>query len=271
MSGKLCYIMNRQYILSLLAVIMFSVNGYGQNWKHLRYEVHFGAGISNFFGDIGGTAAKDNLWGLKDIGISNAGTAFYVGARYKIAQNQAFKLSLIYDRSRGKDIGSKNEDRNFSFTTSIFEPSVQYEYYLVCDEPRYLSASHLYNRRGMINNYSRIGVYAFLGVGGVFYFPKVFYHGRPPEPGVESVSGYSKMTLGIPFGLGIKKAIDKYFSIGFEFGRRIVFSDYLDGISTTYSKHNDTYYFGIFNLIYKLETDRKNVPYIFRKYKYLGG
>jgi hypothetical protein len=227
--------------------------------------------MSNFFGDIGGTASKDNLWGLKDISISNAGTAYYLGARYKLKQNQSIKLSLVYGRVRGNDVGSRNEDRNFSFKSSIFEPTVQYEYYLVSDEARYQSTSHLYNRNGMINNFSHIGVYVFAGIGGAFYFPRVFYHGRAPLPGVETVSGYSKMTVAIPFGLGVKKSIDKYWSVGIEFGRRIVFSDYLDGLSTTYSKHNDTYYFGILNLIYKLETDRKNVPYIFRRYNYLGG
>jgi hypothetical protein len=263
--------MNRRFIFSLLAFIVFTHHGFSQNmWRHLRYEVHFGAGFSNFFGDIGGAATQANLWGLKDINITNTSTSYYLGARYKLKQNQALKLSLIYGRFRSNDVGSKNEVRNYSFRGSIFEPSLQYEFYFICDEPRYLSASHLYNRRGMINNFSRIGFYGFLGLGGAFYFPKLNDHGTP-QLSVETVSGYSKMTVVVPFGLGVKKAIDKYWSIGFEFGRRIVFSDYLDGISTSYSKHNDTYYFGIFNFIYKLETDRKNVPYIFRKYKYLGG
>jgi len=262
---------NRQLILALLIVSWVSFNGYSQRWKRFRYEAHIGAGVSNFFGDIGGSADKNNLWGLKDIGISNAGTAFYLGARYKLKQNMALKFNLFYARVGGNDKGSKNAEREFSFKTSIFEPSLQYEYYLLCDELRYLSPSHLYNRKGMINNYAQIGVYVFAGVGGILYYPKIFYGGRPPDPAYEYVSGYSKFTLGIPFGIGIKKSIEQYWSIGFEFGRRIVFSDYLDGISTSYSKHKDLYYFGVLHLIYKLETDRKGVPYLFRKYKYLGG
>jgi hypothetical protein len=264
--------MKRQCLIFLSAIILVSLDGYSQVlWKRLRYEVIGGAGMSNFFGDIGGSADKNNLWGLKDIGVSNAGTAFFVGARYKLKQNMALKLNIFYARVGGNDKNSRNAERGFSFKTSIIEPSLQYEYYIKCDELRYLSPTHLYNRRGMINNYAQIGIYLFAGVGGVLYYPKVFYSVRPANPAYETVSGYSKFTVGVPFGIGIKKAMDKYWSIGFEFGRRIVFSDYLDGLSTSFSKHYDLYYFGVFHLIYKLETDRKGVPYIFRRYKYLGG
>jgi hypothetical protein len=48
--------------------------------------------------------------------------------------------------------------------------------------------------------------------------------------------------------------------LGFEFGRRIVFSDYIDGISTKWSKANDAYYFGLFQVTYKLNTNRKGIP-----------
>jgi len=264
--------MNRQLIIMLLAILMVSLNGYGQNWKLTRYEVHFGGGTTHFFGDIGGTADKNNWWGLKDISIANTGPSFYLGARYKLKQDMTLKLNLIYGKAKGKDLNTRNDERNFSFKTSIFEPSLQYEYYLVFDERRYGTPANFYNRRGMINNYSHFGVYVFAGLGAVIYSPKFSYTGSIPDPSDHWIRNSTGFTAVIPFGLGIKMAIDKYWSAGFEFGRRIVlFSDYLDGLSTAYSHHNDMYYFGIFNLIYKLKTDRHGVPYIFRRYKYLGG
>ena len=111
--------------------------------------------------------------------------------------------------------------------------------------------------------------YAFLGVGGVFFSPKFSYSGNPPAP-YEYVSNYSKMSAVIPVGLGVKYVIDRYWSVGFEFGRRFAFTDYLDGLSTAYSSHNDTYYFGVLHAIYKLETDRYGVPLIFKRHRYPG-
>jgi hypothetical protein len=262
--------MKRQYILLLLTMAFVSLNGYSQKWKLTRYEVLFGGGTTHFFGDMGGTADKHNLWGLGNI-FSNTGPSYFLGARYKLRQDLALKLNLIYGKGKGRDLNTRNEIRDFSFTTSFFEPSVQCEYYLVYDERRYYTPANLYNRRGMLNNYSHFGVYVFAGIGTTFFNPKFSYHSIPPNPAYHYVKSSPGFTAAIPFGIGIKTAIDKYWSVGFEFGRRFVFSDYLDGLSTAFSHHNDIYYFGIFNLIYKLKTDRTGVPYIFRRYRYLGG
>jgi hypothetical protein len=256
--------MNKRLTI-LLLMIAICINGYSQKWKLTRYEAHFGLGTLNVFGDIGGTADKNNLFGLKDIRIKETGLSFYTGARYKINPDMALKLNFIYGFTKGSDVGSKNEvGRNFSYKTSLFEPSVQYEYYFIKeDKPN--SAAILYNRRGMMNNFAVITAYGFIGVGGVLFSPKVNFTGRPPLDKIETVSGYGKFAPVIPIGIGAKMALDKFWSIGFEFGRRIVFSDYLDGLSTTFSKSNDTYYFGTFHAIYKLETDRYGVPLIFKK------
>jgi len=257
--------MNKRVVLTISLIICLISAGYSQKWKLTRHEVHFGIGTTNVFGDIGGTMDKNNLWGIKDIRLNETGPSFYGGYRYKITNNQAFKFNLIYGIANGNDAKSKNEtDRGFSFSTKMFEPSVQYEYYLIAEDRRN-RPSTLYDRRRMLNNYSKMCLYLFGGVGGVLFSPKLSYSKRAPEAGVETVSGYSKFAVVLPFGVGFKYGIDKFWSLGFEFGRRIALTDYLDGFSSKYSKSNDTYYFGMFHAVYKLETDRFGRPIFLRK------
>jgi len=87
--------MNRQLTALLLVILTFSFSAYGQKWKLTRYEVHFGLGTSNVFGDIGGTPDENNLFGLKDIRIKETGLSIYAGARYKNTNDMAVKLNLI--------------------------------------------------------------------------------------------------------------------------------------------------------------------------------
>lgn len=251
--------------LLILVFVMISLAGFSQRWKLSRYEVLFGVGSTNIYGDIGGTAQADNLYGLRDIKISETRYALYAGARYRLQKDIAVKFNLIFGRGVGNDAYSKNsETRGYSFKTSLLEPSFQLEYSFLSDQRR-LAVSKLYNRKGMVNNFSLLSAYGFAGVGGLLYFPKLNLNGNSPMPGTNYLSGYSNFSIVIPVGLGIKYVIDKSWAISFEFGRRFVFSDYLDGISTKYSKANDTYYFGLFQAVYKLKTNRQGVPVIFTK------
>lgn len=250
---------------SILFFIILFISGHvhGQRWKLSRYEVHFGIGSTNVYGDIGGTDSKDNLYGLKDIRISETRYSLYLATSYKIRQDMALKFNLIYGRGYSNDLNSKNEGRGYSFNTSIFEPSLEYEYYFLKEERR-LRGENLFNRRRMVNNYSVLGAYVFTGIGGALFWPRVTVNSNY-NPAKETISGYSKFTPVIPIGIGLKYSIDKSWSVGFEFGKRFAFTDYLDGISTIYSKANDTYYFGVFHAIYHLRTNWQGAPIIFGK------
>jgi opacity protein-like surface antigen len=245
-----------------ILVIVFmaiTLTGFSQRWKLKRYEVLFGVGSTNIYGDIGGTADADNMFGLKDIRINETRYSLYAGARYKLKKDLALKFNLIYGKGIGDDKDSRNaEYRGYSFTTSIIEPSFQLEYSFLSEE-RKISTSKLYSRRGMVNNFTTFSAYGFAGLGGVLFNPKLDLHGKTAAS-AETIDGYGKFSVVIPIGLGVKYAIDKNWSLGFEFGRRFALSDYLDGISTKYSKANDTYYFGVFQAIYKLNTNREGIP-----------
>lgn len=260
--------MTKRIVTIIFVLTIGYIGCYSQNWLLTRYEVHFGIGTTNVFGDVGGTADNSNLYGLKDIKIKETGPSFYIGMRYKFKEKHALKLNLIYGSAKSSDIDGKNSDRLFSYKTSLFEPSVQYEYYILSDSRNYRT-SRMYNRRGMVNNYAVLGIYVYGGVGGIFFNPKFSYNSsRPPIDGVEFVDNYKKVSVVVPIGIGLKMAYNKFWSFGFEFGRRFTFTDYLDGLSTSFSHANDTYYFGNIHAIYKIECDRYGRPLFFGRKKY---
>ncbi len=240
-------------IITFLLIPLMGIHA--QSWRINRYEGTFGIGTTNFFGDIGGAETVETAAGFKDIQLKYTRPSFALGARYKLNGKMAVKMNLILAFTSGNDVSSRNELRKFAFTSTIFEPSFQFEYYIL-SENRSRSSSALFNRRGMINNFSSINGYFFAGVGGAIFKPK------PKENFVPVFNdNFSKFGLVFPVGFGLKYPIDSNWSIGFEFGRRFTTTDYIDGYSNPkFSKHNDTYYFGVFNAIYKIRSDRNGLP-----------
>jgi hypothetical protein len=252
--------MKIRYIIILsLPLLILAASGSAQKWKLKRYEAIVGIGTAHYFGDIGGAQTEDNLFGVKDIEIKGTRPSIYLGARYKIRSNMAVKANFIYGFLAGDDAGSLNNDRNFAFSTGIFEPSVQFEYSIISEEQKYRSSA-MFNRRGMMNNYSKFNVYAFAGIGGLLLSVK---------PNDEMLNGASydashpKGGLAFPMGIGAKFVLSSSWSVGGELGGRFTTSDYLDGYSSQYSKHNDVYYFFTIQAIYRVKTSRRGYPILF--------
>lgn len=254
--------MNKKWATTLLILIIFLPSVlHAQRWKLRRYEFMFGVGTSNFFGDIGGTSDDNNAAGIKDIQMQYTRPAVDIGLRYKLTGDMALKASFIFGTISGNDINSRNDNRNFAFRSTIFEPSLQFEYYLLPEARGYSSAA-LFNRRGMINNYSKVYIYLFGGVGGVLYNPK-------PLKDFEARfnDNFSKFGAVFPVGAGLKYSIDSKWTLALELGRRFTTTDYIDGYTSPYSKHKDTYYFGLFNAVYKIRTDRRGRPILRNPYR----
>jgi len=255
--------MSRQIPIILIIIFsLVSLEGMSQKWKLRRYEALAGVGTTHYFGTIGGSADETNLFGLKDIDLLGTRPSFYGGIRYKIRPNMAARVNFIYGYIHGDDAGSRNEERNAAFTSRIMEPSAQFEYSIISEEQKHRSAA-LFNKRGMVNNYSRINFYIFAGVGGVF--AKV-----TPLKDLENHADFDpamlKSTgLAIPAGGGLKYVLSSDLSIGFEFGGRYTTSKYLDGLHTRTAKAPDMYYFALFNVVYRVKTSRTGAPIIFRR------
>jgi hypothetical protein len=251
--------MREKYYITII-LLVFSITTFGQKWKLMRYELIGGIVETNYFGDIGHASSKSNLMGLKDFDPTMARPGFYIGARYKIQDNLSARVNFSFAYLSGTDKGSINDSRGYSFNTFLFEPSVQAEYYFIHDERKF-SSSAMFNRKGMINNFSKLSGYVFVGVGGAFFNPKL--NASTLNTATYSSSdyiGYSKFSAVIPVGIGFKFAVDTKSSIGIEVGGRYTFTDYLDGFTTRWSKANDFYYLGMLQYVYKIRTSRKGFP-----------
>lgn len=238
----------------MLLMLIVPMISHAQRWKLRRYEPYIGIGTTSFYGDIGGTSSTNTAMGFKDIQLQYSRPSFVLGFRYKLESDMALKFNLVYGFVAANDAGSRNDARNYAFTSTIFEPSLQFEYYLL-SEGRGLSSTALFNKRGMVNNYSRLYIYLYGGLGGVFFDPK-------PLEDLEAVfkDDFNKFGAVFPVGLGIKYSIDANWSLGLELGRRFTTTDYIDGYTSKFSDHKDTYYIGTFNAIYKIRTDRRGRP-----------
>jgi opacity protein-like surface antigen len=256
--------MNKRQLISILLILgLIPVSAYAQRWKLKRYEANFSIGTSNFYGDIGGTSSAKNAAGFKDIQLKYTRPSFALGARYKLTGDMAVRMNLIYGFVAGNDVNSRNDGRKYSFTSTIFEPSFQFEYYLI-PESRSTGSAALFNRRGMVNNYSKIYVYLFGGIGGVFGNPKL----KDSAGNLMPTDNFSKFGIAFPVGAGLKYTIDSKWSIGLEFGRRFTTTDYIDGYTSEFSKHKDLYDFGMVSAIYKIRTDRRGFPILGNATKY---
>lgn len=224
----------------LFAGLLFSVSTYGQIG-----EVGVGLGVTNFFGDLGKKSSKMNLY-FGDID----GSLFRPGATvfYRASLNDflAIKTSLSYGKIEGDDRLSRSQEfmdddwyrsyRNLSFESHLIELGLSGEVHLM----RY--------RAGSLKN--RFAPYVIGGVNLFYFNPKTEYNGEMVSlrnigtegqgmPGYDKK--YSLIQPSITVGLGFKYNINKYLSMGIEFGHRVTFTDYMDDVSGVYASKDDIY------------------------------
>lgn len=161
--------------------------------------------------------------------------AFGVTANYELFDQIFLRGGLTYARVGGADsLGEKPnlKLRNLSFQSSILEFSVLGEFYLM----------NLYNRRYSPYLFGGLALYHFDPYAYTVTGQKVFL--QPLSTEGQGLPGYTnkpyKLTqLAIPFGGGIKYAINDNFRIGLEFGLRKLFTDHLDDLSTNFADQTD--------------------------------
>lgn len=250
--------MRKYSVLLILSLVTFTVDA--QRWKLKRYEGMAGIGTTYILGDVGGNM-KETLGGITDFDFSSTRPSIYLGARYKLREEMSARFNVFYGFAKSDDKNSRNEPRGTVSTTHLFEVSTQFEYYFLREDRRLKSAA-VFNRRGMVNNYARTAYYAFVGAGALFYNPTT--NGQNDQ--YHMVKQGMMVTPSVPIGLGLKYSYNSKLSIGFEIGGRLTFSDYLEGYSSFYyGEHDDFLYFTSLSLIYKVRTDRRNRPVLFRR------
>jgi hypothetical protein len=218
-----------------------STNSFANKKKKPRPEFIVGVGAANFLGELGG-ANQVGTFFVRDLEFKATRPSAQIGIRYKFNNRIAIKGGFYYQLLNGSDKLTKEPyrmNRNLSFRSNIYELSLQGEFFLTKEQQgaRY----KIKNAKGM-KNYD-FQAYLFAGVGGFYFNPQAQYHGNwvnlqplgtegqglPGEP-----KKYSRFSVCIPYGIGLKDAINKDWAIGLEIGIRKTFTDYIDDVSTNY-------------------------------------
>lgn len=258
------YTMQKTFILWCLVLLGTSVV-VGQNDYRPTYPLEIGiqVGTAHYLGDLGGVG-KPGYSNDSPVFQRGLGQGFVIDtdfkstrptiglfARWNFSGNFSARLDLSYlqlsgsDKYAGKDnfsatqrpIGSVPNAawfryyRNLSFRTHMFDANLAFE-------------AIPYNfQLGSGRGSSVLSPYIFVGIGLFTFNPEGFYNGRwvALQPlsteGQGLVSGratYDLVQMNIPMGVGLKWIYDDTWSLGLEANYRIIFTDYLDDVSTSY-------------------------------------
>ena len=186
------------------------------NYKRGRDIIaSIGTGTTTYFGDLKPNGdyfdPKFNL---------NLGLQYFFNTRIS-ARVEAQWFSLEGADSETGENGKIN--RNLSFVSN------NYELNAVGIVQAFPNATRYYQRPAF-------NVYGFAGIGLLYFNPKAEYQGKKYalQPIQTEGVSYSRVTIVIPYGIGIKYKINPFFNIGLEGGFRQTFTDYIDDVSSTY-------------------------------------
>ncbi len=157
--------------------------------------------------------------------VKEAHPAFGIFARSNPSDYISYKLMFGYASVSGRDKHAIEADllnRDLSFRSSILELGLQLEYNLKGYQPYGMS--------------SPFSPYVFAGIAGFKFRTQTRYQNdwvdlRPLK--TEGVN-YKNLSISIPFGAGVKYALNDHWNVGAEFGFRPTLTDYLDDVSKTY-------------------------------------
>lgn len=232
-------------LIVLLGLIVFTsvlVNAqYNIHWRKIRHEVSFGAGTTNFLGELGGANTIGSHF-VKDFDLRSSRFIFQAGYGYKLAEQWAVKGTLFYGRLYGSDsqtLDPSRNSRNLTFRSPIVEMTATVDYSII--KERY---GHRYDLRRIKGKRNLPNLYVFTGISVIWFNPKAQYSngewvalqplGTEGQGVVATREKYNRVIPAIPVGFGINYIVDRNFGIGFEYGVKFAFSDYLDDVSNTY-------------------------------------
>jgi hypothetical protein len=157
--------------------------------------------------------------------------------RYNLTTRWVWKNTLLFGKLKGDDTKGENLwGRSLQFQSNLTEISSQIEFNFL----NYFTGSRREN----------FSPYLFTGLSLFMFNPKAPFEDNWIELQPLKTEGqdtkafpdrkpYSKISMSIPFGLGIKYGIGKKLCIGLEAGYRKTLTDYIDDVSTTYYLEGD--------------------------------
>lgn len=207
---------------STIPFILFASAGFATA-QHLEAGLLLGG--ANYLGDLSNNSSSIYL---KETKLAYGGFL-----RYNVNDYLTARLSLNAGKIAGSDANAKSDafvrERNLSVRTNITEVSLSAEFNVLGYQPYAL--------------FKPFSPFLFAGVALTRFTPKARYLGdwvalQPLGTEGQGIPGfdrkYSRTTLSIPFGIGVKYALTDKINLGFELGARAALSDYLDDVSGTY-------------------------------------
>jgi OmpA-OmpF porin, OOP family len=210
--------------------------------RHQRWELGLQAGAAQGQTDLNNFSQYEN----------NLGGGLLL--RYHVDDNFAIRANVLYADITGDDSNSdERRERGFRFSAPLTEGSLMFE------------ADLLGKRRWEGDGKFRrmISPYGFAGVGYASSKPSTFYN-ESANAGIRPLIDRDKAEvrnghLVLPVGIGVKIDVSDTWVVGFESGLRVLFNDYLDGVSQSgNSRKNDTYSLTTLSVSYRFPyvTDR---------------
>lgn len=210
-------------ILAVL-IICLPISVFSQNAIVQEGEFGFGIGAAHYFGDLN-TRAKLNR-------PKPAASIFF---RKNFGNYIALRISGNFAQLGYSDIYNTHNEtmrrRNLSFNSNVWELGLQGDfnfYRFMPGDPDF-----------------RWTPYVTLGASIFSYDPYAYLSGEKYSlrglgtegQGKDSTAPaqYASMAVAIPFGVGIKYAINERINVGFEIVHRFTNTDYLDDVSRTYA------------------------------------
>lgn len=212
----------KKFVTALLFCLPLAL--FAQNSIVQEGEFGFGIGAGHYFGDLN-TRAKLNRPKL-------AASLFF---RKNFGNYISLRLAGNFTQLGYSDIYNTHNEfmrrRNLSFNNKIWELGLQGDFNFY----RFMPGDPDFS----FTPYITMGVsafshdpYAFLK-GEKYYLRQLGTEGQGSSLYPER-KPYSTMALAIPFGVGVKYAINERTNIGFEIVHRFTNTDYLDDVSSTY-------------------------------------
>ena len=190
----------------LITVILLIQSGiYSQTM-----EVGLFGGASYYLGDIN-----------PGVHFQQSKPAVGLIARYNLDTRWSVRMSALMGKLAGSDfISKKITDRNLVFESPITEIAsvVEFNFYPYVN--------------GSARNY--FTPYIFGGASLFLFNPQVNGEKLVDYNTEGQIEPYNLQGLAIPFGIGFKYSVSQSIGIGFEWGMRKTFTDYIDDISTNY-------------------------------------
>ncbi|MBL7766473.1 MAG: outer membrane beta-barrel protein [Chitinophagaceae bacterium] len=214
-----------------LALLAMSATTFAQK----SFEFGYGIGSSNYLGDL---QPKAYTW-------ENPGFATGFFVKTNLNAWFGFKGFLNYGRLHASDANSIEQgrlQRNLSFRSYVLEFGGQAEVNVLPFDA-YNPQNKSYRR------YFNWTPYFFGGLNVFHFNPKTFYNNSWVELQPLGTEGqgtsfntkrpYNRTQVAIPFGFGMRWAINKHIMVGAEVGVRKTFTDYIDDVSTNYVNLSD--------------------------------